>query len=804
VGGIDGAVSGLSESCKGTNMRKVVIVLISLAVVGLVYWLYSQLSDSTSLEPPASFSAHELQLPESKDAQAFGQTVIHQAEQSRYVELDPQTKAVKRVFGFSRLLNPGSQSLRWQVERPYIIFYEPSFECQIEADNGQFQIERAGSTISPRDGQLEGNVVIHVIPKPGSDLAETYLRLDDLLFSSERTEFSTDGPVQMTSSQIELLGRGLVLLFNAQDGQVEYLHVLDLELIRIKNFVEAQKNIKTSTPATKEEPVVARDTKVAKPATAAAEESKAAKAPKAPETVPLYQCIIDTNVKIHYGSQIIVKGADQVDIQNIVLTRDPAKPAQKTESPAKDASESTAAKTNSEVLPTPSQEQQSSPSTAVAQVEPVDERQDVLVTCDGGIIFELLSPIKEAGDIQAAGKATASKVKTDSISGDSKQTAIAGNETDRAGATPFQASASTALQPGETVLQPPALFEAPTISFDLQTGSGRGTGPVRFVFYQEADPNSTTATAYWPVEITADGDTQFIAGADRQIEKILFNQNVHGVRTRPFESFTQSDAFHSDVMEVMMGTGSTDQKEIQKITLHEGDVFAESIRSNGVEKLAHTRLSCQQILYNVLSEGFVASGPGEIVWNNKQAEPGKSTAAENGTPKWSDRFRRPSSGQIRKFDKIEWVSQDHRLVADGNEDVLEMYYFPAIEDANAPLQMITAAAGRIETTLAPSPEGKMEVSKLIASDRVYFADQYKLRDKEADAKTPFVVKHTLSGYTMVYDAANDGWLSIKGKEDMPCMVDGARVPYIHYNVLTGDLETQLSTIPGAISVPPRK
>jgi hypothetical protein len=33
------------------------------------------------------------------------------------------------------------------------------------------------------------------------------------------------------------------------------------------------------------------------------------------------------------------------------------------------------------------------------------------------------------------------------------------------------------------------------------------------------------------------------------------------------------------------------------------------------------------------------------------------------------------------------------------------------------------------------------------------------------------------------------------------MVNGARMPYIHYNVNTGQLETQLSTIPGAVPLP---
>ena len=767
-------------------MRKVVIVLASLVVVGLTYWVYSQFSDSTSLEPPVSYSEHELKLPEStKDAQAFGQTVIHQAEQSRYVELDPETKAVKRVFGFSRLLNPGSQSLRWQVEKPYIVFYEPSFQCRIDADNGQFQIERAGANVSPRDGQLEGNVVIHIMPKPDSDLAETHLLLDDLLFSSERTEFSTDGPVQMTSSQVELLGRGLVLLFNAQDGQVEYLHVLDLESLRIKNFVEAQKNIKTSTPATKEEPVVANGTTVAKPATAAAAEPKVpADDPQTPDTVPLYQCIIDTNVKIHYGNQIVVAGADQVDIQNIAfLRRKESESSEKTETSSLDGAESTET-TTPEALPTPSQERQSSPPAAIAQADAADDRQDVLVTCDGGIVFELVSEMKEADDIHVAGKATNLKAEAESALADSGQTAGAGIDRDTAWGTPFEANASTALAQGDAAgQQPPALFEARKIGYDLQTGSGRATGPVRFVFYQEADPNSTTATVYWPVEITANGDTEFVAGADRQIEKIVFNQNVNGVRTRQFEMYAQMEAFHSDTMEVMMGTGSTGQMEIQQITLRDGDVFAESIRKNAAEKLAHTRLSCQQILYTVTSERFVATGPGQIELDNSKAEPTMQSPGKGAVD-----LKGPCFAQIKGFDSIEWSSADQRIIADGKTNIVEVAFIPVVN--GTPDKVIRAASGRVEMELADGADGQTQLSRLTARDYVYFEEPG---------------QHILKGDTLVYPSVEGSdWLSITGTEESPCMVDGARVPYIHFNLTTRDLETRLSTIPGAVSVPPRK
>lgn len=955
-------------------MRKIIIILTALAVTALAYWGYIRLTGAGAMEPPSAHTAEELDMPEATgDARRSGQPVVHGAEQSYYITRDPLTRQMTRVFGFSRLVNPGHQSARWQVEKPYIIFYESAYQCRIDADMGLIQTERAGSTVTPQDGQLEGNVVIHIKPRHDSALAETTILMDDVLFSSERTEFSTDGPVRVVSSQVDLAGQGLLLLVNAADGQIEYLHILELESLRLKDFVQTdQRKASPRVSATGD-----AETQIEKPQTPSTIAAADAGGEKIDGDSRLYQCVIDDNVMIRYGDQIVVAGANQINISNILFARQDDRKPQPDMSAAPEIDSIDREPTTETELLQPDIAVRPSVDTLLADPAQRDDSADVVVTCQGGILVKpmpqteaavSLSPITpaiemngmplrieqidplssdtttpmvycgllmydtntevlklfrdawqddivlgsaagrikthgpvlwdrkanqaqivgpgtiyfdgdsddaaDAGQIAFAGQmelffadapaqqsslqltavnltggmsaqlrgdgalltaAETAKLtfgpenaltsahlegavrfeNTDGPSsratahtavfhfGDDRQLAradlsgdvrlasdsgqlqtseatiaFAADETGTIQPSRFDTVAAATLETHDTAdaKQPPARFEARSISYDLQTGSGQAAGPVRFVFYQPADPNDNLLTEYWPVEITADGDAEFIAGADRQIETVVFKRNVSGIQTLNYAAYTEQNAFRADTMIVKLGRNAEGSADIQTITLRDGDVYAESKRTHETLRLAMTRLSCQEIIYDRTNERLIATGPGEIAVDNSNAE---ASASSGGLD-----MSGPSYAKIEGFDRIEWTAADRRIVAEGDADVLELHYYPLVDGVIS--RQIIAAAGRLEIKLADAADGKTELAQLTAKDRVFFEEKG---------------KHILEGYTLVYDTANDGWLTITGTDDRPCMADGARVPYIHYNVTTGQLETRLSTIPGAVSIP---
>lgn len=730
-------------------MRKVIIIAAALAATLAAYWTYVLLTGSTPLYPPASHSGRELKLSDAADKpQQIGSTVIRQAEQSYYVVRDEATKHVRQVFGFTRLANPGSQSVRWQVEKPYMIFYESGVEIRLDADNGLFQIERTAGGVVPKDAQLEGHVTIRLTPQGDSELAETVLTFDDLMFSSERTEFSTDGPVQMASRQIDLQGQGLVLLFNAEDGQIDYLHILDLHSLRLRNQV--QNEWMSSSKPTEDQG-----------SSVDADDATAALSNKPSKPSLLYACMIQDQVKIRYGDQLVVAGADNVSIQNIALGR---------QRRDKD--------NNSDSVPvtavSDAADQSDVPSTSAIEPTAVDDdRRDVVVTCRGGILFKLMpseQPVLPAVAVEL--NAAGSRLQTETAT-----IAFAADQNGALKTTQFQTGSQATLPAGDaSAAQPPTWFEAQSITYDLASGSGLARGPVKFVFYQPADPDSGLLTDYWPMEITADGDTEFIAGANQQIETVIFNHNVSGNRTQPFAAFTQEDAFRADKMVIGLGRDAKGQTGVQTITLRDGDVYAESKRTHESLRLAMTRLSCAEIVYDQTAGRLVATGPGQIELDNSKAD--ASAAAGSAAAVLSG----PSFAQLKGFEKIEWTTSDRRIIADGGKDLLDVSYIPLVE--GKPDKMIRAAAGRVEMVMTDDADGRTQLARLDAQDRVFFEEQS---------------KHILEGAALTYDAvANNGWLSITGTEGRPCMANGARVPYIHYNIASGDLNTRLSTLPGAV------
>ncbi|MBP8605033.1 MAG: hypothetical protein KBI46_04210 [Phycisphaerae bacterium] len=374
-------------------MRKISIGLISLGAVALAFWLYVRTMETSVPLPPKAADANVLTLPQASDAGQTSQTVIHGVQQSRYVLLDPQTKQVRRVLGFEKLLNPQAESSRWLVEKPYLIFYEMDYECRLESDSGVFQVETAGPNAAPkdvRDAQLNGNVVIRVTPRAGSSISQTFVYMDDLTFSSERSEFATDGPVRVCSDQIDLKGFGLVLILDVAKGRIDYLHILDLEQLRLINMAASSASASEGSSSAAAPKNAASDTF-----------SSAVRSPKSSTSKSMetssqqpdyYQCILDNNVVIHYGSQLVVAGADRVAVQNILLSRIDStaeKAAGQKEGPVKSADSLT--------------DGQKSPGISLTAPSSADSKnRDIVVLCDGGIILKPMNGADNSSMSEAA------------------------------------------------------------------------------------------------------------------------------------------------------------------------------------------------------------------------------------------------------------------------------------------------------------------------------------------------------------------------------------------------------------------
>ncbi len=384
-------------------MRKVMLILLGLFVTGAGFFLYRLLSPPKrilSTEVPKS----EVSIPSraSTDSHRIGGTQIDLVEDSRWSRRDPDTKKVVEVGGFSKLLTPPEGSRYWLVKSPYLIRYEDRFTCRIDAEQGRIQMDQVGDL--PSAVELMENVRLEISPIDQKQQDEkTYLYLDTLSYSSERSEFSTDGPVHMVSQRAEIKGRGLILIYNPRTSRMEYLEIRDLDTLLVR---DAGGSWRDSRPADRPTAEKKSDLPPAAGAGApAASEPSGASVVRGEEEPAYYQCSIQNNVMIRYGRELVVVGADQVNIQRILWEGGRGdSSAEAPEGQTKETADLKPAVAAVKTDPAPIPEEPAE--IAAAPVRPpvahsIDtiDREDVLITCDGGIIIQ---PMEDSEPVQSA------------------------------------------------------------------------------------------------------------------------------------------------------------------------------------------------------------------------------------------------------------------------------------------------------------------------------------------------------------------------------------------------------------------
>jgi hypothetical protein len=379
-------------------MRKVLIGFVSLGCVLAAYLLYTGVSDSPVIEDNTAAEFSEAVADSNigdfdSNVGRIGNVGIGTTKKAYFIEVNEETRVLEREWGFETLLSK-SRGI-WELEEPYVNVFERDFRCYITADTGRARMETAAERSTPRDATFSGNVVIHVVPNESSDMKESFVYLDDVVFLSERSQLSTKGPVEYVSEDVHMQGRGLELVFNDQSDRLEYFRIFDLETLRLKNaptemFSDyqqaADESAEVETPAETQQAdvvAVAADTEKA-------EESagNAALVDRTPEGV-YYKCILSKNVLIDTPNELIF--ADQrILITDIFLPKDSLS------SDASDANDTEAVAVAAEDVPPDDSNSVSAEggvdpnSTVAAAVESKaspEEPNDIVITCANGIVF---------------------------------------------------------------------------------------------------------------------------------------------------------------------------------------------------------------------------------------------------------------------------------------------------------------------------------------------------------------------------------------------------------------------------------
>ncbi|MCK4999429.1 MAG: hypothetical protein KAS23_07835, partial [Anaerohalosphaera sp.] len=340
-------------------MRKLIRWIAVLAVVVIAFVVVNRLVDTPELTVPKTSGSGEIEVPVFDDqGNVIDNVKVGPVGVSVYRTVDKKTGKVKRIFGFDELLNPSQGSSRWRLRGPYMNVYEDKFRCEVTAETGNVEMDTTGSEPTPLDARLSDNVKIVIIGTDPANPFECTIYMDDVDYSSERSEFATNGHVKVISGESEMVGTGMLLLNNPALGRIEYLNIIDLDYIALSVLEDG-------SPAAAK-PVVAvgsgNETVTAKPDAGKGEKD-------------YYKCQLDKNVTIRYGQQLRVVGAELVSIDNILFSDSGKKD--------KNAVDAGGAEKETSTEPVIDGAAKSGDSGKIATDS---EKTDIYITCDGGVM----------------------------------------------------------------------------------------------------------------------------------------------------------------------------------------------------------------------------------------------------------------------------------------------------------------------------------------------------------------------------------------------------------------------------------
>ncbi len=717
--------------------RKFYIWLIGLGTVFVIYFLYSFISRTSPIDVNEEFSrgpSQEKTPGFGSERGAIGDVKVGTVSVARYRTKD-------REFGFEKLLHKSGD--RWEIEKPYMKVFRPGLRCDITAATGTVDVEMAASRPSPKDARLGGGVTIHILPEETTEMREGFIYLDDLVFVSERSEFSTDGPVRFVSQQAELVGRGLRLVYDEAVDQLVLLKIVDLDFLHLKEqpgkaFLAGDGGKSTSVSTVSDTP---------KPRG----EIKPSGIPAAPvsKSGQYYKCMLSKNVVIEYGRQLIF--ADKVFIDN--LFQDSSK-KQHGDKPVGSVRSVKAGSTAEGV---------SVPARPIEAQQPSDDYVDVHVTCEGGIV---VTPMEPAGNPMDSLRSAANQ----ELSPHKSKVLFAKSDSGSAYAETIQDYGRVPVHPSnDKDVDAGNVLRAERINYDMLTGNVVAVGPVDFTLITGSLDDKQPGNDVLPVRITADRKAQFLAASN----KVVFEGNVVGKMLEKKQDYEQATRVFGEKLIATLssrqsdGTGEDSSGRIEHARVAGGVVKLEIIRTSPKGFWSGSELKCAQLDYDKSSEMVTATGPGLIKVDNSNAPMQETGSSPLG-------LKKPCYALIDNFEKLQWFIQAERIVAEAKSQGVHIGYLP-IEDTGfgRPVSINTS---NVDVRLSGTSSGRSEISTLSASGGIYYSEGR---------------LYEFVGSKLFYDGKSS-IVHVEGEPGRACLLNGVFVEDITYDLTTGGVQADIA------------
>jgi hypothetical protein len=650
----------------GLKSRKLYIWLISAGAVLVIYLLYNQISKTPPIAIDSGDTTYKAARDEGRETRderrgMVGGVGVGTVQKAKYTHLNAK-KQVDREFGFEKLLH--AEGDEWEIEKPYMNIFRGNLKCYMTADKGTVQVEDAVGRATPKDATLTGNVVIHILPEKGSNIKEGFIYLDDVIFISEKSQFSTAGPVKFTSQDAQMLGKGLELVYNDEMDRLEFLKIIALETLRIRQSSKA--SLFSSETTATESP--------ASPGNEAqAERQKAKEIPAADrETIEkkkgaYYRCVFRKNVIIDCPEQLIF--ADEISINNILWSKGPEKKHENRDTGGTDKME-TAVEANEESVSSP----QGEPN------ESSEQFVDIVVTCDDGIT---VVPMDSSGMPENA--ATEGKGLKNFNDEKGRPTFVA-QKIDYCAIT----EDTVASGPSELTFYTNDVMGTEGKPRSLERGGGKQPGV--------------------PVKVTAQEKAEFLP----VLNQVIFEGDVLCTMLREKVDFQQKYTLSSPKLTVDLSKDKRSRADIKHLTASGEVVQLDTSKWAGEKLLGFTKLKCLQFDYDAGQQMFLATGSGVIaVDNSKIAEPEREVGRFS--------LQRPCYAVVRNFDTLKYLKEANLIIADAGAEQILIDYFPVIKGQQG--QQTSATSNHIEAVLYETASGQNELSTLSAKGGITYEEE---------------------------------------------------------------------------------
>jgi len=472
-----------------TLLRKLLVGIVSLTIVVGMYVLYSRISSIPPITIREYGDVQDTNVT-TVDGQggAVGPVKIPVAQGVVYQTRGPD-KEIDREFGFGELVRTIGDV--WEVNEPWMRVYQPRFQLYIRADKGTTELETVVERPAPKDATFVGNVTIEILPAEGSEYKKNTVYLDSLIFLSDKSQFSTPGPVKLVSPDVQLDGKGLVFVYNDLTGRLEYLRLIELEALRIKTTeagllsqVAAQSDSKEAEPTGP-----AGETPKSKPVPEAVKPPVAETAKPEPEPAEgkYYKCVLSKNVLVDAPEQLVF-ARRQICLNDILWSKSSVQESPSDANspdegePAEPNQIANARTTAGVVVAAAAGGPKPNPPT-----EPNQPTVEIVVTCDNGILLIPMNSKRKLTDFPQSG-------------------------------TPASTAADTRPEAFDAAAMR-ATFLAETIDYNAVSGDVLADGASELVFYTgsvaELDANDVNV----PVTVTSQEGVEFFKSLNHAVFK---------------------------------------------------------------------------------------------------------------------------------------------------------------------------------------------------------------------------------------------------------------------------------------------